>query len=301
MLEILFMKGFTIALATCEKEPELHSDDQLTLPAFKAAGIEAVPVIWSSQTDWQHFDAVIVRSTWDYWLHYSEFLAWIDRLERDGVALWNSPAALRWNTNKIYLRELESRGVPTIPTEWMSPQNRRPVAEILAKRNWNEAVLKPALSAGAYRTHRVSRNSAHSAEPLLDEILTDATAMIQPLVPEILSQGELSFLFHGGRFSHAVIKRGVPGEFRIQRTFGGVTTPQAVSKEWIDQAGRVLDRAGYDFLYARVDMVESAGRLLLMELEVTEPSLFFEHDARAPARFAEAVLHRLKSRLEVGK
>jgi glutathione synthase/RimK-type ligase-like ATP-grasp enzyme len=245
-----------IALVTWRGLPELAADDRLLRDALVRRGAEVRAVVWDDDVDWRAFDAIVIRSTWDYHKRLDEFRAWLDRM--DGLPLWNPPEVLRWNTHKSYLLELQSRGIAIVPTLFV-PRG-------------TGFIVKPAVSATAFRTER------HTNE---DDLL------IQPFVPEVVADGELSFMFLGKKFSHAMRKRAASGDFRVQSDFGGSATPFEPSAEWIEQAAHIASMLGERWLYARIDCVVRDGRLLLMELEATEPSLFL--DAAAAERFADAI------------
>ncbi len=248
-----------IALVTWRGLPELAPDDRLLRDALVRRGAEVRAVVWDdASVDWSAFDAIVIRSTWDYHKRFDEFRAWLDRM--DGLPLWNPPAVLRWNTHKSYLLDLQSRGVPIVPT-------------LLVPRGG--FIVKPAVSATAFRTER------HA---------TDVDVLVQPFVPEIVTDGELSFVFLGQQFSHAVRKRVASGDFRVQTEFGGSVEPFAPGDDLIGQAAEIAASLGDGWLYARIDCIVRDGRLLLMELEATEPSLFL--DAESAGRFADAIRSR---------
>lgn len=241
-----------IALVTWRGLPNLAADDRLLRDALlrRGAGVDAVA--WDDDADWQKYDAIVIRSTWDYHKRVDEFRAWLDRME--GLPLWNPPALLRRNIHKSYLLELQEQGIEIVPTIFMP----------------GGAIVKPAVSATAHQTMRL-----------------DYDLLIQPFVPEIVEDGELSFVFLGRAFSHAVCKRPAPGDFRVQTDFGGTAERVDPSPELVAQAGRIAAVLGEQWLYARIDCVVRDGRLLLMELEATEPSLFL--DEVSAGRFADAI------------
>ena len=280
-----------IALATCYTLPQLWEDDLLALPVFRENGIEAVPVVWDSPgVDWSRYRAVIIRSCWDYWVKHTAFVEWIAQLEKAGVPLWNPPKVIRWNTVKSYLQELEKKGVEIIPTAWIDQENPLTLAAEMDQRGWTEAVLKPIVSAGGHDTYRILRSEADAYRSALAEVLKKGTAMLQPFMPEILEQGEYSFLFYGGKFSHTVIKKGPPGEYRVQRIYGGTVKSVNSPKNGISAAETIIKCVESPLLYARVDMIERDGKFYLMELEVTEPNLFLANHPEAPERFVAAVM-----------
>ena len=270
-----------IALVTCSRLPQLTADDQLLAAELQAGGAlrdgaaQVRVVVWDDATvDWPSFDAIVVRSTWDYHLRIDEFLAWLDRLEACGARVWNPAPVLRWNANKSYLRELD---VPRVPTAFVPSGGD--VGAAMREHGWARAVVKPAVSATAFETRVVEdRQSCLSARDVL----------VQPFVDEVVRDGEWSLLFFGGEYSHAVLKRAKAGDFRVQNDFGGTFETRQPSAAILEGAKRML-AAAPPTLYARVDGVVIGEVFTLMELELIEPVLFLAEDAEAPARLARAV------------
>ncbi|HTL12842.1 MAG TPA: hypothetical protein VL588_10160 [Bdellovibrionota bacterium] len=282
-----------IAFATCSEVPDLSDNDRLAVKELARLGIEAVPAIWSEPRDWRGFDAVILRSTWYYWLHYRRFLEWLELLEASGKPVWNPVPLLRWNTNKLYLKDLIGAGLPVVPTQWISPGDWKSVAEFSRSTAWDEVVVKPVVSGGAFSTFRLPGRGLESARAQFQEIWGFGPAMIQPFLKQILTEGEYSFLFYGGEFSHAVLKSAAPGDYRVQHIYGGTSRAVQVDRSWIQTAERIIDAVDTVPLYARVDMVRGEDGLLLMELELTEPNLFFGDQPGSAAMFAEKVLQQM--------
>ncbi len=284
------MANKRIAFATCAQFPELAPGDQLAVQALAALDVEAVAAVWDEEgLDWSGFDAVLLRSTWDYFLKPRDFSAWIDLLVEQNIPLWNPPEILRWNMDKLYLSDLEEMGFPVTPSVWLPRGAKIKLSELLADKGWEEAVIKPAVSAGAHRTVRVSRAAVDGAQAQIDEMLLESGALVQPFMAEIQSEGEWSLMFLGKQYSHAVIKRPNAGDFRVQMQFGGSTEAIAPSPALIEQAQAIIDQVGDPLPYARVDGVEQGGQLILMELELIEPYLFLEEAKGAAERFAAVV------------
>lgn len=261
---------------------------------LSAAGIDVVPAIWSDPTvDWRRFEAVVLRSTWDYHRHPDEFRAWLDQLDADGVALWNPVPLARWNMDKRYLRDLAARGVRSVPTAWIAEGKGVDLDALMEEHGWTDAVLKPVVAATSYRTERVSRDPGSaraSVAERLPALLEHGAAMLQPFVSQVRDEGEWSLMFFAGEYSHAVLKRAAEGDFRVQEEFGGTSQAIEAPGELRESAARVLDAVRHPWLYARVDGVRDAdGDLLLMELEMLEPLLFLAHHPQAAARFADAI------------
>jgi glutathione synthase/RimK-type ligase-like ATP-grasp enzyme len=283
-----------LALATYAALPELAADDALLVPELARAGIAARPAVWDDPAvRWGDFDAVVIRSCWDYHRKPVAFQAWIRRLEAFGVRVLNAPEMLRWNADKRYLRDLASRGVPTVPTRWVDCGGRASLADILAGEGWREVVVKPAVSASAEQTWRVSTTEVDDLQPRFSALAARGHVLVQPFIEEIRVVGEWSLVFFDGAFSHAVLKRPGDGDFRVQSAHGGrheVATPSA---SLVAAAGEALAAAPAPCTYARVDGCVVGGVFRLMELELLEPSLYLESHPEAPRRFAAAIVRAL--------
>jgi hypothetical protein len=280
----------SVAFVTCSGIPELTPDDRLATAALTGMGITPVAVCWDDkQIDWNAYDAIVLRSTWDYFRRVDEFRAWIARLDAAGAPLWNRPATLRWNIDKTYLRDLRHPNLAPPPSMFYARGARLDLAALLDARGWTEAVVKPTISADGFSTERTSRATADDDQAMAEAMVERGDVMIQRFVPEIRTNGELSLMFFGGVFSHAVVKRPAAGEFRVQERAGGVIALATAPVRLIRHATELLASAAPDSLYARADVVVAEDRFVLMELELTEPSLFLAHAPGAAALFAEAV------------
>jgi glutathione synthase/RimK-type ligase-like ATP-grasp enzyme len=282
-----------IGLVTCAKLPELTPDDRLLQEELQRRGHLVRGVVWSEERgDWREFDQLVIRSCWDYHLRPAEFGAWLAAMEAAGVPLWNPAALVRWNMHKAYLQDLAAGGVPVVPTLFLEQGTRASLAELLAEQGWSHAVMKPAISASAFRTSLVARDQATAAQASLDGLLAAGDVLVQRFVPEVRSQGEWSVVFLGGAFSHAVLKRPGAGDFRVQNELGGSSEPGQPAPRILEAARRIAAHIPEPWLYARVDGIELEGRFTLMELELIEPVLFLSEAPAAAARMADALLRR---------
>jgi glutathione synthase/RimK-type ligase-like ATP-grasp enzyme len=259
-------------------------------------------VLWDDPAaDWERYDVVVVRSTWDYHLRRDAFLAWADRL---GSRLVNPPAVLAWNTDKRYLHEIAAAGLPVVETALVEPG-----APFAAPAG--EYVVKPTVSAGSRDTARFGaeaaardEDAARAAALVAAIHASGRTAMVQPYVASVDARGETAMLFFDGRFSHAIHKGPLltRGEEPTEEVFAAETIeardPTDAERTVAQRiVGWSAERFGGPLAYARVDLVEDAeGAPLLLELELTEPSLFLTCAAGAAERFAAAVLRRLPDR-----
>lgn len=285
-----------VALVTCAAFPQLYEDDLLLAGALEQLGITAVPAVWSdAAVDWASFAALVIRSPWDYFERNAEFRAWLDARISSRVLMINGGDILNWNHDKRYLRDLEAAGMSLVPTICIGRGEQADVAARARARGWNEIVVKPTISGGAYRTYRFLVDDAAAYVKEIDDILSDRGLLVQPFLPEILSGGELSILFFDGLYSHGVCKRPKPGDYRVQFQFGGTNENVEVEPALVEQARACVLAAPSLPVYARVDGVVKDGQFLLMELEVFEPLMFLARHPEAPARFARAVQGRLAS------
>jgi glutathione synthase/RimK-type ligase-like ATP-grasp enzyme len=278
----------TIALATGRAFATIDADLPLILNAAAASGLDAEIAVWDDDSvDWAAYDAVVVRSCWDYLDRRADFLAWAGRVPN----LLNPVDVLTWNTDKVYLRELADAGVPVIDTRW----DVRRGDELPTSDEW---VVKPSISGGGKDTARWDDPDdvyAHSEEL----IAAGRIAMVQPYVPSVDTEGETALIYFGGRFSHAIRKGALleRGEgVRQDRDQREVITPRAptatqheVTEQVLGAIPSSLGRADA-LAYARIDLVtDNDGIPRLIELELTEPSLFLDSSEDGAQRLVEAV------------
>lgn len=265
----------SICLVTCRRVPQLAEDDRPLHQALQKAGWPVDIAVWDDpDVPWSTYRAVILRSTWDYHLRPAEFRSWLHACEEAGIRLWNPPGLMQWNLHKAYLQELANNGLPTVPTEFLRCGQSCDLERLLDARGWSDAVVKPAISATAHQTFRTSSATAKIDNPRLESYLASADFIVQPFVPEIESAGEISFLFFGGRYSHAVLKKARQGDFRVQSDFGGSATLITPDARLLAQAHRIAEAIPEPWLYARIDVVNCGGQLVVMEVELIEPQLF---------------------------
>ena len=285
-----------VALATYGRAPALAPDDQLLIPALDALGILAEPVVWSSHAAmWTAFDAVVIRSCWDYHVHSDAFRAWLDALESAGVPVWNPASLVRWNSDKQYLIDLAERGVPTIQTVIVRRGRVSEIEEVVAKNGWKKFVIKPSVSASGFETYAIDVPIDEHGRSTISRVASSGDVLVQPFAEEVPHSGELSFVFLDGAFSHAALKRAAvaTGEFRVQTEHGGTVERTSPPSHLVEQAGRTLAVLPTTPLYARVDGIVRDDQFVLMELELIEPNLFLDLESTAPARMALGISRRL--------
>jgi glutathione synthase/RimK-type ligase-like ATP-grasp enzyme len=282
-----------LGIVTCDKCPTLIPGEKPLIPLLHMAGIEATPVIWNDPTvDWSAYDALLVRSIWDYHLHADDFQAWLSRLDQSKIPVWNPVDVLRWNHHKFYLRELEQRGVAIAPTLFFRRGDTTVLERVLAA-GWRKVVIKPAVSASGYRTHAF-RADTTEAKWHIEEASAHGDFLIQPFLAGIRDSGEVSMIFFNGKYSHAVLKKPRAGEFRVQAEHGGHEVAYSPAAEIIRAGETILGKTGMPLLYARVDGLVEGGQFVLMELELIEPDLFLDNAHGSINRLAEELVNRIR-------
>lgn len=283
----------TLALATAIAAAGLDDDMPLLLDACREAGIDTHVVAWDDPTvSWSRFDAVLLRSTWDYTQRLPAFLAWCECMTAL-TTLLNPIEIVRWNTDKHYLADLAKTGVATVESAFVEPGE---AADGFP--DYEEFVVKPTVSAGSRDTQRYVRSERAAAVAHVQRLLdADRAVVVQPYLHAVDEHGETALLFFDGRLSHAIRKGPLlaRGEDATRALFAAEhITARVPTDEEKAVARRVLDAIphGRPF-YARVDLLPSDTGPQLLELELTEPSLFFATAPGAATRFAELLAARL--------
>jgi glutathione synthase/RimK-type ligase-like ATP-grasp enzyme len=281
----------SVALATCAEVPEGDED----VPALRAAlaerGVDTVTAVWDDEAvEWERFDLVVLRSTWDYAERYPQFLAWIDRLER----LANPAPVVRWSTDKRYLAGLAAAGVAVAPTAYLEPGDRFDPPE-------GRFVVKPVVSAGGRRSASYGPERADAAAAHVETLLAEGrAAIVQPYLDGIDRDGETGLVWLGGVYSHgfrkgALLAEGAgPGSgLFLEETI----EPRPASTAEMTLAESALAALPFDasrLLYARVDVAPGDdGAPVVLEVELAEPSLYLWCGQGAAARFAAAIVATL--------
>ena len=279
-----------IALLTCEKLPDLNPEDQKIIPALAQHNIESSAVIWSDKTvNWTDFDYLIFRNTWDYFEKETEFKIWLDHIEKLGIKTLNPIEVIKQNIHKFYLREMEQQGITILPTLFIDKTAHLDLAKRIPS-HWKKAVIKPAFSAGSYLTEVFDVSNSTQIDQQYATIALEKELLVQEFMPQIQTLGETSFIFFNKKFSHAVNKKPVEGDFRVQSLFGGIYTLVHPSQDLIQKAQKVVDTFKEDLLYARVDGILIDQELYLMEVECIEPDLYFNLSENSLERFVASIV-----------
>jgi len=282
------------AFLTLSDPADYVIDDDLAHEPLRRRGWQVETIPWDRPgTDWKRFEIVVIRSTWDYQHHPEAFLAALAAIERTGTQVANSLAIVRWNMQKTYLRDLATRGVPTLPTLWrerLAPGELLPLFEEMQS---DEVVIKPVMSGTAQGAYRLDHRKARAQAAEIEAYYVNRPLMMQPFQHHVVGEGEYSLFYFNGAYSHCVLKVPKPGDFRVQEEHGGDIRAVSAEPALLEAGHATMAAIEGTPLYARVDFVRREdGGFRIMELELVEPSLYLRMDPEAPERFADAIVAR---------
>ncbi len=290
-----------IAFLSMDDLSAFVSYDSLVIDILEHRGMTVEEVSWRAQSvDWNRYDLVVQRSSWDYQQAPDDYLRVLAEIERSTARLENSLSIAQWNIRKTYLRELQTAGITIVPTEWLHSPSVADLKQSFELLNSDEVVVKPVIGANADDTFWLRRDTPLSvwqaAEQAFDgsrrrDVCPTETALALPFVNSVTTFGEVSLIFFRGQYSHSVLKTPKSGDFRVQEERGGRIESYQPDRTLIEFAQRSLESIPGATLYARTDIVFLAdGRPAIMEIELIEPSLYLSFDADAPKRFADAII-----------
>jgi O-ureido-D-serine cyclo-ligase len=293
-----------IAIVTARAARDLDEDLAPLVTALRERGSELSVVDWdNSGVEWKRFDLALLRSTWDYTQRLGEFLAWAERTSAQ-TRLLNPFAMVRWNTDKHYLKQLTDAGIPVVSSAFVEPGTDAASALdrfLGAHPAFREFVVKPCVGAGSRDTQRHGREDRNAALAHIQRLLDGGgSVLLQPYLARVDEHGETALIYFDGVFSHAIRKGPLlrRGEDPTRALFAAEhITPRVPTVEEQSVAAQTLLSIPSEqpLLYARVDLIhDEAGNPCVLELELTEPSLFFLHAPGSAARFADRLLERAR-------
>lgn len=285
-----------VALLSTDNLENFFTYDKLLIEPMKNIGWIAEEISWRNENvNWNDYDAVIVRSTWDYQNDFKMFLKVLEKID-NASHLENDFELMKWNMNKSYLFDLERKGVRIVETIWEKSFNQNTAFQYFDKLQSDEIIIKPNISANADNTFRLTREKLNEKLHELEKIFTDREFMVQPFMQNIVDEGEYSLFFFNGEFSHCVLKKPKEKDFRVQEEHGGKFKNVIPTEQQKVIGKNIIDKLSVLPLYGRTDLVRTADNdFALMELELIEPSLYFNMDSESPTRFTEAFAKRFKN------
>lgn len=261
--------------------------------SLEASGHTLKAVDWKAPlSEFKEADAVVIGTPWNYQDSQIEFIHQLEAIQNAGIKLFNPASMVKWNVSKTYLRELDQRGASIVPTTWVDQVTKKDVEAMFQQYDADGVVVKRQIGAGSF-----GQTLYKKGDEIPDCVLLDRPAMIQPFLPAIQTEGEYSFIFIDGDFSHALLKIPQQGDYRIQSTYGARERAVMPSNADIDAAKEILSYIPFDTpLYARVDLLRgNEGNLLLMEIELIEPYLYPVEGPNMSDMYAKALIKRAQN------
>ena len=270
--------------------------DDLVKPHLAALGWQVDDVSWhDKEIDYSQYDAVIVRSTWDYQLHADAFMQTLARIDASSAHLENPLALMQYNISKSYLKDLAEKGVDILPTIWLGAFNSKQIQAAFNYFGTSDIIIKPLISANADFTYRLNEEDFLFNQQNIKKELQGREIMVQAFEKSIVDEGEYSLFYFGGEYSHSINKVPASGDFRVQEEHGGQLHSIAPSEAMLALALKTLNALPESALYARIDMLNTAKGLAIIEVELIEPSLYFNMDKASALRFAQANVKRAQA------
>lgn len=265
-------------------------EDRLLKESLEKLGFKVSRKSWDdSNFDWNKTRYVIFRTTWDYFDRFSEFSVWLDDVQNK-TKLINPKELILWNIDKHYLGDLQKEGIPIPNTLYIEKGDQRNLRLHVSSVDWNKYILKPVISGAARHTYLFSDNEIEEIEPVFQNLIKEESMMLQEFQENIYTKGEIALMIFGGKFSHAVLKKAKPGDFRVQDDFGGTIHDHTPTNEEIAIAEACIKACPTPPLYARVDIMwDNSGKPVVGELEMIEPELWFRRDPESANMLAEAI------------
>jgi len=269
-------------------------EDNLLKSALEKLGLTVARIDWAdSDFDWKSTRCAIFRTTWDYFDRFSEFDAWLSRV-KDQTMFINSIEQVRWNLNKSYLNDLHEKGVKIVKTTFIEQRDSRTLNHLFLDLACDDAVLKPMIAGAARHTYLINHENIAEYEAIYRTLIAEEGMMLQPYQYSITTRGEISMMVIAGNFTHAILKKAKDGDFRVQDDFGGTVHDYEPGYIEIEFAEKVVKACDPIPTYARVDIMwDNSGEIVLSELELIEPELWFRENALAADKLAREVKKKI--------
>lgn len=282
-----------VAILTTDELEDFFVYDHLIDEPLRKLGWKTEDVSWrKTDTKWDEYDVVLIRSTWDYQSDPEAFVSCLKKIESSKATLENNFNLITWNISKDYLKDLHQNGIPIVPTRWSTAYNHQTLLDSFGAFTADEIVIKPLVSANADHTYRLNREQAESQKQQLASVFAAKPHMIQPFMSEIVYEGEFSLFYFNGEYSHCIVKVPKRGDFRVQEEHGGILRSVDPHPKLLQLSAKVIAALPELSLYARIDLVRTDNGFAVMEIELIEPSLYFNMDSDSANRFAEAFISR---------
>lgn len=270
---------------------DILDEDKLVTAALEKRGLTVSRTNWDNQHyDWTQTRFIVFRTPWDYFHRFEEFSAWLNSV-KNKTKFINPLELVLWNLDKHYLEDLSRKSINIPPTIFIKAGDTRKLSEVVTSSGWQDSILKPAVSGSARHTYRINPENVSSHEEVYHKLISKESMLLQEFQQRVLTEGEVAYMILGGKYSHAVLKKAKPGDFRVQYDFGGSIENYSPTKEEILFAEQIVTTCKPLPAYARVDVIrDNQNNLCVSELELIEPELWFRKHPAAADLFADAVV-----------
>lgn len=266
------------------------NEDDVLISFLTSKGLKIKKEIWNDDlVNWEEYDLAILKSPWDYFNLIDDFYKWLALIKSKNIRLLNPLDIVKWNADKHYLHDIAKAGLKVTESIFLSKQEKIELNQYFDQLGTKKFIVKPAVSGGSKNTFKVTSANAEEISEKLNILIQEEDFIIQPFLNEIEEDGEWSFIYFGGKFSHALLKKAKTGDFRVQSMFGGTVHPQDPSLVLLEKTQQYVNQFAKGCLYARVDGAIVNGAFVLMELELIEPFLFLETNPNALENYYQAL------------
>jgi glutathione synthase/RimK-type ligase-like ATP-grasp enzyme len=268
----------------------VNNEDDTLINFLNSKGLAITKEIWNDEkVKWENYDLAILKSPWDYFDLIEDFYAWLNKLQKLNIKLLNPIDIVKWNADKHYLKDIEDAGLMVTPSIFLTKGDKVNLQDYFIKLESQKIIVKPSVSGGSKNTFKVTAANANEINEKLKSLIEIEDFIVQPFLTAIEETGEWSFVFFGGNFSHALLKKAAEGDFRVQATFGGTVHPQQPPQNLVNSAQKYVNQFAKECLYARVDGTIVNNSFMLMELELIEPFLFLNTNQHAMEKYYNAL------------
>ncbi|MCV2886207.1 hypothetical protein OE749_16055 [Aestuariibacter sp. AA17] len=280
------------AFLTMDDTSEFFVYDHLAQRELETLGWHVESVSWrDASANWDDFAIVVIRSPWDYQDAPEAFMKVLSEIDDSSAMLLNDFTTVSWNMSKTYLADLADRGIGIVPTQYHEHFELGALKQALAAFSTDKLVIKPVVSANADFTYIIAADSLQESVLAYQQDFSDRPFMLQPYIHSIATEGEYSLFYFNGEYSHCILKTPKQGDFRVQEEHGGRLKCVEPEPTLLQAASDTINAITSTLLYARIDFIRHQDAFLLMEVELIEPSLYFNMDEQSAKRFADALEH----------
>lgn len=277
-------------IASNENETNILLEDSIIQKAFEKRGMKVFRTSWSNPNfDWSSSKLLFISTTWDYFDRFPEFDKWMEFVKNKSVLI-NPYETVKWNIDKHYLLDLKNNGINIPSTIFIEKGEQKTLTQLFDETSWEEVVIKPSISGAGRHTYRLTRDNIGDYDKLFANLLEDESIMFQEFQKNVITKGEVAYMFMGGEYTHAILKIAKKGDFRVQDDFGGTVEEYIPSESELIFAKQVVKNCGKETFYARVDIIyDNNNQLVVSELELIEPELWFRFNEAAADKLADLI------------